>query len=153
MVVIDTDIFVLAFAFHHDTRQSANANFLTQVQDAQPAITIYNLMELLGQMSFNLSPTQLDDWRAWLISAYHLKVLAPVEIDDPLATIYFIPEIFDRPFAKMRAQRMAFMDALVLSLAERSVGIEAFITWNARHFKGKTTLPVLTPKEFLAQKH
>ena len=29
--------------------------------------------------------------------------------------------------------RMAFMDALVLSLAERTPGVEQFVTWNARH--------------------
>jgi len=28
---------------------------------------------------------------------------------------------------------MAFMDALVLSLAERTPGVEQFVTWNARH--------------------
>ena len=152
MVIIDTDIFLVEFAFHRDQRQAINAEFLQRVQTAEPALTIYNLMELLGQLSFNLAPTKLDDWRVWLLETYNLNVLSPVSIDDRAATIYFIPEIFDRPFAKMRTQRMAFMDALVLSLAERSAGIEAFVTWNARHFKGKTTLPVLTPEEFLAQK-
>jgi len=46
---------------------------------------------------------------------------------------------------------MAFMDALVLSLAERTPGVEQFVTWNARHFKAKSTLPALTPDEYLAQ--
>lgn len=151
MVVIDTDVFLLAFAFHSDARKSVNASFLAQVQNAHPAITIYNLMELLGKMSFNLSPTQLDDWRSWLVSAYHLKVISPVEIDDPMATIYFKSEIFDRPYSKMRSHRMSFVDALVLSLAERTPGVEHFVTWNARHFKGKTSLSVFTPEEYLAR--
>ncbi len=46
---------------------------------------------------------------------------------------------------------MSFMDALVLSLAERAPDVECLVTWNAKHFKGKTTLTVLTPKEYLAQ--
>jgi hypothetical protein len=46
---------------------------------------------------------------------------------------------------------MAFTDALVLSLAERTSGVEQSVTWNARHFKAKSTLPALTPDEYLAQ--
>lgn len=55
MVVIDTDVLLLAFAFQADKRQASNTRFLTRVRPAQPAITIYNLMELLGQLSFNQS--------------------------------------------------------------------------------------------------
>ena len=49
----------------------------------------------------------------------------------------------------MRAQRMAFMDSLVLNLAERTPDVDYFITWNARHFKGKSSLQVLTPEEYV----
>ncbi len=51
----------------------------------------------------------------------------------------------------MRSHRMAFMDALVLNLAERTPGVEQFVTWNARHFKTKSSLQTLTPEEYLAQ--
>ncbi len=70
MVVIDSDVFLIAFAFQADKRQAVNSAFLERMQNAEPAITVYNLMELLGQMSFNLSPTQLDDWRTWLLETY-----------------------------------------------------------------------------------
>ncbi len=151
MVVVDTDVFLIAFAFHNDQRQAVNAEFLERVKEASPAITVYNLMELLGQMSFNLSPIRLSDWRMWLLSTFHLKVIAPVDIDDPLATVHFKSEIMDQPFAKMRSHRMAFMDALAINLAEQTPGVTSFVTWNARHFKSKSTLRVLTPTEYLAQ--
>lgn len=57
----------------------------------------------------------------------------------------------ERPFAKMREQRVAFLDALILDLVERTPNVESFVTWNARHFKGKTSLPVFTPTEYLAR--
>ena len=151
MVVIDTDVLMLAFTFHNDKRQATNAAFLEKVKSAEPAITVYNLMEILGQLSFNLSPTQLDDWQTWLMEVYNLSIVTPVSLEDPLATVYFKLEMFDRPYAKMRAERMAFMDALVLSLAERHAGVECFVTWNARHFKGKSPLSVFTPEEYLAR--
>ncbi len=56
MVVIDTDVVLLAFAFQNDPRQAANTAFLDRVQTAEPAITVYNLMEILGQLRSSLSP-------------------------------------------------------------------------------------------------
>ena len=151
MVVIDTDVLLLSFAFANDKRQTANANFLSKVQNAEPAITIYNLMELLGHLSFNLSPTRLDALQTWLIEAHQLTVIWPAELDAPTASSFFRAEIFERPFAKMRTQRMAFLDSLILNLAERTPDVAYLITWNAKHFKDKSHLSVLTPEEYLAQ--
>lgn len=66
MVAIDTDVFVLAFAFHHDARQAVNAAFLQTVRQNEPAVPIFVVMELLGQLSFNLSASHLAEWRLWL---------------------------------------------------------------------------------------
>ncbi|MBM3128192.1 MAG: hypothetical protein FJ009_06075 [Chloroflexi bacterium] len=151
MVVIDTDVLLLEFAFQSDARQTVNSEFLERVRTEEPAITVYNLMELLGQLSFNLAPAKFDNWREWLIEVYNLSVLAPVGLDNPTATINFKSEIMDQPFAKMRMHRMAFMDALALNLAERTPSVTSFVTWNARHFKGKSSLRILTPTEYLAQ--
>jgi len=150
MVVIDTDVFVLEFAFHNDPRRDVNSNFLKQVRDNDSAVTVYNLLELLGQLSFNLAPTKLETWQSWLVDAYALTVIWPVEPDEyTTAASYFRKEIFDQPFTRMRQKRMAFLDSLVLNLAERTPGVEFFVTWNAKHFKNKSSLAVLTPFEFL----
>ena len=74
----------------------------------------------------------------------------PTDLDD-ISALSFRAEIFERPYARMRSHRMAFMDALVLNLAERTPGVEQFVTWNARHFKTKSSLQALTPEEYLAQ--
>lgn len=149
MVVIDTDVLLLELAYPRDKRFAANAAFLARVAKVDTAITIYNLMELLGQLSFNLAPAHLDAWQTWLIDAYQLTVIWPLDPVDPAASAFFHAEIFERPFARMRAHRMAFMDALILNLAERTPNVEAFVTWNARHFKSKSTLHVYTPEEYV----
>ncbi|OQY83707.1 MAG: hypothetical protein B6D41_16570 [Chloroflexi bacterium UTCFX4] len=151
MVVIDTDVFLIQFAFHYDTRQAVNAEFLAQVETAEPAITVYNLMELLGQLSFNTAPSKLDDWREWFVEVYNLSVIAPVNLDDEIAAVPFKRTLFDEPYAKMRAHRMGYMDALALNLAEQTPDVTSFVTWNAKHFKNKTTLAVYTPQEYLAR--
>lgn len=151
MVVIDTDVLLLELAYPRDKRFAVNATFLKHITQSDPAVTIYNLMELLGQLSFNLAPTKLAAWQSWLIDAYQLTVIWPVDPSDLAASAFFRAEIFERPFAKMREQRMAFMDSLILNLAERTPDIEYFITWNAKHFKDKSSLQVLTPEEYMSR--
>jgi predicted nucleic-acid-binding protein len=149
MVILDTDVLLLAFAFQRDSRQPVNTAFLEQVQAKNPAITIYSLMEILGQLSFNLSAERLSAWQSWLVDAYGLTIIWPVDPQDAAASFSFRAEIFERPFERMLAHRAAFMDALILGLAERAPEAEAFVTWNARHFKSKSALKVLTPQEYL----
>jgi len=149
MVILDTDVLLLAFAFQRDSRQPVNTALLEQLQTKNPAITVYSLMEILGQLSFNLSAERLSAWQSWLVDAYGLTVIWPVDPQEATASSSFRAEIFERPFERMLAHRAAFMDALILDLAERAPDAEAFITWNARHFKGKSSLKVLTPQEYL----
>ena len=147
MVVIDTDVFLLEFAHHRDPRHEVNARFLTAVRDHAPAITIYNLMEILGQLSFNLASSRLAQWPLWLQAAYGLTVLWP-EPGEMGAFTFFRREIHEAPLARMQEKRMAFLDALILNLAERVSEVETFVTWNARHFRDKSSLTVLTPAEY-----
>jgi hypothetical protein len=148
MVIIDSDVLLLEFAYHRDSRQDENARFLQMVRHSWPGITIYTLMEVLGQLSFNLSADELIQQPAWLKANYGLSVLWP-KPGELAAEDFFRREIHEQPFARMQTHRMSFGDALVLILAENTPNVEVFVTWNARHFKGKTSLPVLTPAEYL----
>jgi hypothetical protein len=150
MVVIDSDVLLLAFAYPNDDRQKVNQKFLEAVQTAQPATTIYNVMEVLGQLSFNLSEEQLEGWQDWLVNAYNLTVIWDADSKEKVEPETWREIIYKRPFQKMRSVRMAFMDALIISSAEHAPDVDYFVTWNAKHFKGKTDLTVLTPEEYLA---
>jgi hypothetical protein len=149
VIFIDTDVLWLEFAFHQDGRQVANTAFLQQVQPAQLATTIYNVLELLGKLSFNVVPSHLDEWQTWLVDFYQLLVIWPVNPDLSTAASTFRQEIFEQPYHKMRTVKMPFMDSLILNLAERTPNAAQFVTWNARHFQGKSTLQVLTPEDYL----
>jgi len=124
MVVIDTDVFMLEFAFHRDHRYETNAAFLAAVLQGEPTITVYNLMEILGQLSFNLSPSRLAEWRLWLQEAYGLTLLWPAG-EEQDAEGFFRHEIYTRPLAKMQESRMAFADALIVGLAEQASDVDA----------------------------
>jgi hypothetical protein len=45
MVAIDTDVLLLAYAFHRDARQAANTNFLESARTQTPVVAIYSVME------------------------------------------------------------------------------------------------------------
>ena len=148
MVAIDTDVLTLAYAFHQDPRQAANTEFLSVVQPLDPAVTIYTLMELLGKLSFNLSAERLGQWPLWLQARFGLSILYPGTAG-LAAEDFFRREFVERPFEKMQRHQMPFLDSLILNLAEEAPGVEAFVTWNARHYEGKTFLAVLTPATYL----
>ena len=151
MVALDTDVLVLAFAFHQDTRQTINTNFLESARRQTPVVAIYSVMELLGQLSFNLSAERLAQWPVWLQDHYQLTLLYPTTANLTAAP-FFQAEFIARPFARMQRQRMPYLDGLILDLIERGSGIETFVTWNARHYRNKTSLTVLTPAEYMEQK-
>jgi hypothetical protein len=108
-------------------------------------------MEVLGQLSFNLSDEHLADWQDWFINSYNLSIIWDTNSKEKVDPETWREIIFERPFQKMTKVRMAFMDALILSSAEHAPDVECFVTWNAKHFKGKTDLTVLTPEEYLAR--
>ena len=150
MVALDTDVLMLAFTFHRDPRQEANSRFLDLARGQTPIVTIYSVMEVLGQLSFNLSAERLGQWPSWLQDHFNLTLLYPAA-DGQDATAFFQREIVNRPQERMRQHPIPFVDALILELVERKEDVEAFVTWNARHFRGKTALPVLTPTEYLTR--
>lgn len=149
MVAIDTDVLLLAYAFHRDERSADNARFLERVQAHQPAVTIYSVMELLGQLSFNLAPARLRTWPSWLQDRYGLTVLYPLAVGVDAET-FFVAEIVDCRCRGTMEARMPFLDALIMNLIETAPDITAFVTWNACRFRGKTPLPVLTPAQYVA---
>jgi hypothetical protein len=102
-----------AVAFQRDSRQPVNRLLGEQVQAKNPAITVYSLMEILGQLSFNLSTERLSTWQSWLVDAYGLTIIWPVDPQDTTVSFSFRAEIFERPFERMLAHRTAIMDVLI----------------------------------------
>ena len=66
------------------------------------------------------------------------------------AVAFWQRELVDGTLARMYQHPIPFLDALILQLVEQAPGVDAFVTWNARHIRNKTTLPVITPVEYLA---
>ncbi|MCZ7382964.1 MAG: type II toxin-antitoxin system VapC family toxin [Candidatus Methanoperedens sp.] len=147
MIFIDTDIFVIEKLFKDDNRYSTAKEFLNgDIKDK--CTSIYNLFELLGIASFNLNTSDLKKLLKGFPEVYDIKILFPsTAYESPDA---FIEQLFDKTFSKI-SLKMNFMDALILSVAEEH-NCSKFVTYNVKHFEGRTDIPVMTPDEILTRK-
>ena len=148
MILIDTDIFVIDRRYSRDPKFQVNRRFLDYLRDKKfdRATTIFNLYELCGIMSFNLSKQQVQNLFMGFESIYGLKIIYP-----PLGN-KTPEEAFDRLLADTMGiilEKVAFLDALVISTAESAPNVDGLITWNAKHFLNKTRLAPQTPEDYL----
>ena len=144
MIFIDTDIFVIEKLFKNDDRYTATSEFLNR-DSKEKCTSIFNLFELIGIASFNLSTTDLKKLLKGFSEVYNIKILFPeTSYESPDA---FIEQLFANVFEKINL-KMSFSDALILSVAEEH-SCSKFVTWNLKHFEGRTDIPVKTPEEML----
>ena len=144
MIFIDTDIFVIEKLFKNDDRYTVTSEFLNR-DSKEKCTSIFNLFELIGIASFNLSTTDLKKLLKGFSEVYNIKILFPeTSYESPDA---FIEQLFANVFEKI-ILKMSFSDALILSVAEEH-SCSKFVTWNLKHFEGRTDIPVKTPEEML----
>ena len=121
--------------------------FLEKVQvDRNGKTSIVNLLELCGILSFNLNRRQLDNLFHYLPRRYSVNIFPEDYLT--LATVQFgMRQLFE-----MISRKLSFADALLLQHIEsHSPRVSALITWDAVHFKGKSSLDILTPEDYLSQ--
>lgn len=144
-VFIDSDIFVRDLRYPRDARTKINQRFLQKVRSrgVAGATSIFNLLEICGILSFNLTGEELLGIYSGLARLYNVQILYPAlpagELDYDLATI----------FCQIQ-KRQSLGDAEVSFVVNRFADqITAFVSWNAVHFAGRLLVPSKTPGEFL----
>lgn len=144
MIFIDTDIFVIEKLFRNDERYAVTKEFLGSDHNGK-CTSIYNLFELLGIVSFNVSILELKKMLKGFSEVYRIKILFPSTAYESADA--FLEQLFDNSFNKI-SMKMNFMDALILDVAEEH-NCSKFVTWNVKHFEGRTDIPVKTPEDIL----
>lgn len=144
-VFIDSDIFVRSLRYPRDQKNEINEKFLSQVQKTKiKGVTSYfNVLEVCGVLSFNYSTDDLMGLYSDFINHFRVKVLYPSDADGVFQ--YDLVRIFEAI-----RKKQALCDAQISYVVERfSDLISVFVSWNARHFEGKLSVPVMTPEDFL----
>lgn len=145
MIALDTDVLTIYHIFHNDQRYTATRGFFDKLGDQIKAVTIFNLLEFCGILT---TATRKEDSLTLFhkyLTAEDIQILFPRfianEEKDFWATL--VSECLSRI---QRGLRLG--DAVILWTLETN-NIDTLITWNTKHFSGKTSVNVLTPSEFL----
>jgi len=146
MIAIDSDLLAIFHIFKKDPRFETTKNFFISLTGQTKAITILNLLELCGIVSTATGGEDATRIFHEYSSSRDIEILFPnltLKNDDD-----FWASLVSGCFSRIQ-RGMRFGDAAILWTLETNENIDAFITWNIRHFKDKTSLKILTPPEFL----
>ncbi|WP_219855744.1 type II toxin-antitoxin system VapC family toxin [Candidatus Hakubella thermalkaliphila] len=144
-VFIDSDIFIRDLRYPKDQRFRENSAFLEQVYKGKLKgfTSIYNVLEVCGILSFNLSEERLLELYAGFRDKYNLQILFPKRNGESVC--FLISELF-----LLIGKKLSFGDALIASMVEQNhKALDGFISWNAEHFKDKLSVEAITPPEIL----
>ncbi|MCL6642781.1 MAG: hypothetical protein K6T71_05610 [Candidatus Bipolaricaulota bacterium] len=78
-VLIDSDVFLIELRYPRDRRYAKNKAFLERVRSGELVgwTTVYNLLEICGILSFNLSPQSLQALFIGFAQQFNVTVLFP----------------------------------------------------------------------------
>jgi hypothetical protein len=149
MILLDSDVVLIAHRYQHDPKFPVNEQALQQIRadSIQVGITSQALLELIGILSYNVPAGTVARLPHYLIGLYGFLVF-PDFRQDPNYAGCTVPELI----AQMD-QQMSLGDAVqAVQIARHAGHSECLLTWNARHFQGKLVIPALTPQEWLNQR-
>jgi hypothetical protein len=148
MLLLDTNVFMIDRFFPRDKRYGVNRRFVGQLPEVEAAFSIFSLLELCGISSFNLSPQELKRWSYHFDDVYSVEILGPRGLYTALAADWFAR--FSREMLELFGRKLTWGDAALVKTAEDH-RVEAIVTWNKKHFEGRTTIRVLTPEGYLQE--
>ncbi len=142
---IDSDVFIRDLRYPRDKKTKTNTLFLKKVKSGKikAYTSIFNILEICGILSYNLSQEQLIKLYSEFCAHYGVKILFPADstgnLDYDIATIF-----------KQISHKQSFGDAQISYVIDRFKNdISSFISWNAKHFEGKIPFPCLTPESYM----
>lgn len=142
LILVDTDVFVIDEIFTGDERHDVNAQFLETLESGSRATTVYNVLEFCGIVATALNK-DVENYFVDFHEKKGVKVLYPKLEGDYLPLSEFIEKVLKRITRGMR-----YGDAKILTVSEENY-VDLIVTWNKKHYEGKTDIPILTPKEYL----
>lgn len=147
-ILIDADVLVVDYRYARDQKYSRNRQALDRIrQDGHIlGITLHALLESVGILSFMTPVSKIAGLPNYLIGLYKLKVFP----DPQVRPVY--AELTVDDIVTQMATKMSLGDAvLAVQIRLFTPHADALLTWNAKHFRGKLAVPVLTPEEWLNQ--
>jgi hypothetical protein len=145
MLALDSDLLAILHIFKADARFEATRQFFQRIKDQPKAITIFTLLELCGIVATSTGKEDAGEIFHQYISSDDSVIIYPDLLTED--TDEFWGSLVSESFLRMQ-RGMRLGDAAILWALETNREVDTFVTWNTKHFKGKTSLKILTPPEF-----
>jgi len=149
MILLDADLLIVDLRYPADARYLMNSQVLDALRlGAEPlAITSQTLLEVIGVLSFNST----QSWTAALPARIPVWYAVEVVPDPQVHPIFAGCAASD--LVGIMVTRCSLGDAIALEqIRQFAPRATLFLSWNARHFRGKLPIPVLTPAEWWQQR-
>jgi hypothetical protein len=149
VILLDSDVLLIELRYVNDPKFSINRQALDQLHadQIQLAVTSQALLETIGILSFNVSPSHISQLPRLLSIQFKLNLLPDFQQCPEYANCT-VQEIIIQ-----MARQMALGDAVqAVQIARYASFATCLLTWNARHFQGKVVIPVFTPHEWLSRR-
>jgi len=148
VIGIDTDVLGIYHIFTGDPRYPAVRSFILKSEAFPRGVAIFSLLELCGLMATAKQPEEARTLFKEYLASETIAILYPrVEFE--------LPERFwaclSAELLRMMERRMRLGDAAILWTIESNV-CEVLVTWNTKHYSGKTSIKVQTPEEWLLER-
>lgn len=145
MIFVDSNLFVIDLRYSNDPDHRVNRRALDRLAaDGSGLTSVLNVLETCGILSFNLSVSALHSLYVHFAQRYRLTLVPGGGYDTHLPA----PAVRD-VLARME-KGMALKDAeIALAVEQHAANLTAFLSWNAKHFAGKLSVPAVTPREWL----
>lgn len=140
---LDSDIFIRQLRYKRDVRFEANQKLLDRIVAGKMRgfTSVFNVLEVCGVLSFNLSPEELTDLYVDFPNRYRVKILASFNKEGCFD--YDVFALFEQI-----QKRQSLGDAeTALTVQRFTRHLDAFVSWNAKHFEGKISIPAKTPDD------
>jgi hypothetical protein len=148
VISIDTDVLGVYHVFTRDARYPTAATFMEKSRMVERGITVFNLHELCGILATMGRKSEARTLFHEYLSASDVEVLYPHLKCATLAEYW--GEQDEELLARIE-RGMRLGDAAILWAVE-SNACEVFVTWNTKHYGGKTGINVQTPEEWLSER-
>lgn len=146
MILVDADLLWIDLAVLGDTRHPTNRLALDTIRNRTlPAgIVSQALLEVVGKRSYGTPAANIPKLPAVLLKRYGLVVI-PNTTSVPYAGCSFDDVV------QQMVLKMSLGDAVqAIQIARYAPTATVLLTWNAKHFVGKMSVPVMTPADWLA---
>ena len=148
LTIIDTNVFVIDLRYRRDKNFDINREFLENMsKSGLGVITLTNLLELCGILSFNLNGQELTELFFHFSRRYKICVVPTPQIKQ------YLPTVRVEDILKIISLKTSLGDVLFIGMIKNCLPLAmTIISWNKEHLTGRIDSEIVSPKDFFKMK-